>query len=247
MVQADDLGMCRAVNDGIEHAVTDGLVTQVSAMAPTPWFADGAARVRRLGVTTGLHCTFTCEWDHLRWAPLSPGRTLRLDDGTQPRTVEDAARLVDPTEGLEELRWQARRATACGIDLAYVDPHMGVSVTSAYGAICEELGLRFIYRAVDPHHRFDSIFVLSLAVTDDLDRRTDAFVDWLDRVGEGTHLVLTHPGVASDELRALTGPGAANADWAEPYRAADLAALTAPEARAVVERRGIALVSVGDG
>ena len=44
VVQADDLGMCRAVNEGIENAVADGIVTQTSVMAPTPWFAEGAAR-----------------------------------------------------------------------------------------------------------------------------------------------------------------------------------------------------------
>ena len=85
VVQAQRLGMCRAVNEGIEHAVADGIVAQTSVMAPTPWPAEGAARRRRLGVTTGLHATFTCEWRYLRWAPLSVGATL--GDGTMRRTV----------------------------------------------------------------------------------------------------------------------------------------------------------------
>ena len=244
VVQADDLGMCRAVNAGIEAAVTDGIVTQASVMAPTPWFVEGAATARRLGVTTGLHCTFTCEWDNLRWAPLSSGPSLRLDDGTQPRTVADAASRIDPAEALDELRLQARRAVACGLDLAYADPHMGLSVTSAYPAICAELGVAFIYRAVAPHHRFDSLFVLSLASLDALDQRTGAFVEWLERLEDGRHFVLSHPAVAGEELRAVCAPGASNADWAEPYRVADLAALTAPEVRRAIEARGIELVSV---
>ena len=52
VVQADDLGMCRSVNEGIEHAIVDGIVTQTSVMAPTPWFVEGATRIGRLGVTT---------------------------------------------------------------------------------------------------------------------------------------------------------------------------------------------------
>ncbi len=131
VVQADDLGMCRAVNEGIEVAVTDGIVTQASAMAPTPWFAEGAAVARRLGLDTGLHCTFTCEWDFLRWGPLSSGPSLRLDDGTLPRTVEDAAARIDPAQGLDELRVQIRRARACGLEPCYVDPHVWLSGTSA--------------------------------------------------------------------------------------------------------------------
>lgn len=244
VVQADDLGMCRAVNDGIEHAITDGIVTQTSAMAATPWFAEGAAMARRVGVTTGLHATFTCEWKYLRWAPLSTGATLRSDDGTMHRTVDAATAAIDPAEGVEELRMQARRAIGAGLDLAYVDPHMGISVTSAYAAVCADLGLRFIYPGVDPHHTFDTIYWLSMASARDLDARTAKFVDFLERLDDGVHFVLSHPGVAGAELRALCDPDADNAVWAETWRAADLTALTAPEVRAVIARRGIELTTV---
>ena len=77
VVQGDDLGMCRAVNEGIGLAFTEGILTQTSVMAPTPWFGEGAAMAKRLGITTGLHLTLTCEWDYLRWAPLSPGSERR--------------------------------------------------------------------------------------------------------------------------------------------------------------------------
>ncbi|MGB0113646.1 MAG: ChbG/HpnK family deacetylase [Ilumatobacteraceae bacterium] len=246
VVQADDLGMCRAVNEGIEHAIVDGIVTQTSVMAPTPWFEEGAAMALRTGVTTGLHATFTCEWDYLRWAPLSTGASLRLDDGTMPRTVEEAAARIDVDDGVAELRVQAARATAAGLRLSYVDPHMGVSVASAYGAMCEELGVRFMYPGIDPHHSFDSIYVLSMAAATDLDSRTSRFVDWLDRAGDGVHFVLTHPGVASEELRAICSPDHPDIVWAETWRVADLAALTDPAVRAVIERRGIELVTVAD-
>jgi predicted glycoside hydrolase/deacetylase ChbG (UPF0249 family) len=246
VVQADDLGMCRAVNEGIEHAAADGIVTQTSVMAPTPWFAEGAALARRLGVTTGLHATFTCEWRYLRWAPLSTGATLRLDDGTMRRTVDDAAASIDPDEGLAELRVQARRARACGLDLAYVDCHMGISVRPAYAALCAELGLRFIYRGVEPHHVFDSLYVLSMAAPDDLAARPARLVRWLEQLDDGVHFVMTHPGVESSELRAICDPDDDNAVWAETWRAADLAALTDPDVRAVIERRGIQLVSVAE-
>ena len=118
--------MCRAVNEGIEHAVVDGIVTQTSVMAPTPWFADCAALGRDASASPpGCTRTFTCEWRYLRWAPLSAGATLRLGDGTMRRTVEDATTSIEPGEGLDELRTQARRALLCGLDLAYVDCHMG--------------------------------------------------------------------------------------------------------------------------
>ena len=114
VVQGDDLGMCRAVNEGIALAKTDGILTQASVMAPTPWFAEGAAIVRRAGLPVGLHVTLTCEWDYLRWSPLSPATTLRGADGTFHRTVEDAA-TADPGEAVAEAHAQADRATALGL------------------------------------------------------------------------------------------------------------------------------------
>ena len=77
VVQGDDLGMCRSVNEGIVLAATEGILTQASVMAPTPWFAEGAAMVQRVGLPVGLHVTLTCEWDYLRWSPLSPAPSLR--------------------------------------------------------------------------------------------------------------------------------------------------------------------------
>jgi predicted glycoside hydrolase/deacetylase ChbG (UPF0249 family) len=246
VVQADDLGMCRAVNEGIEHAIVDGIVTQTSVMAPTPWFVEGATRIGRLDVTTGLHGTLTCEWRNLRWAPLSTGATLRLEDGTMRRTVSDAGASIDPAEAAAELGVQAARARACGLELAYVDCHMGISVPAAFARACADLGVRFIYRGVEPHHVFDSLYVLSMASTDDLAARTDRFLHWLDRLGDGVHFVMSHPAVASAELRAVSDPTDDNAVWAEPWRVADLAALTDPAVRDLVERRGIELVSVAD-
>ena len=91
VVQGDDLGMCRSVNEGIVLAATEGILTQASVMAPTPWFAEGAAMVQRVGLPVGLHVTLTCEWDYLRWSPLSPAPSLRASDGTFHRTVDAAA------------------------------------------------------------------------------------------------------------------------------------------------------------
>jgi predicted glycoside hydrolase/deacetylase ChbG (UPF0249 family) len=242
IVQGDDLGMCRAVNEGMALATTDGILTQTSVMAPTPWFGEGAAVAKRLGLAVGLHVTLTCEWEYLRWGPLTTGASLRGADGTLPRTLAEAA-AMDIDDAVGEALAQAERAIAAGLTLTYVDPHMGISQRAAYEAVCERHGLEFMYRGVEPHHEFASIIVLSLAPLDD---RGGWFADRLDQLGPGTHMVMAHPGVAGEELRALTDADAENAAWAEPYRVADLAALCDPRVRDVVERRGIELVAVRD-
>ena len=242
VVQGDDLGMCRAVNEGIALAASDGILTQASVMAPTPWFSEGAALVRRHDIPVGLHVTLTCEWDYLRWSPLSPGRSLRGDDGTFHRTVEAAA-TADPADAVAEAHAQADRAEALGLTLTYVDPHMGVSVRAAYEAMCARFGVRFIYRNIDPHHTWTSLIILSLAPPED---RAAWLAQRLEALGPGTHFVLSHPAVESDELRAVTDPTNDNAEWAEPIRIRDLAALCDPSVRDVIKRRKIDLVSARD-
>ena len=242
VVQGDDLGMCRAVNEGIALAAIDGVLTQASVMAPTPWFAEGAATVNRIELPVGLHVTLTCEWDYLRWSPLSPAPTLRGSDGTFHRTVAEAA-TADPGDAITEAHAQADRATAVGLDITYVDPHMGVSVPAAYAAMCARFGVKFIYRGIEPHHEWASLIVLSLGPNDD---RAAWLAEKLEQIGPGTHFVLSHPGIESEELRAITDLTNENREWAEPIRIRDLAALCDPEVRRVVERRGIELVSVRD-
>jgi predicted glycoside hydrolase/deacetylase ChbG (UPF0249 family) len=243
VVQGDDLGMCRAVNEGISIAATDGILTQTSAMAPAPWFGEGAALACRLGIGVGLHVTFTAEWEYLRWGPLTPAMSLRGNDGTFHRTTEAAAANADATEAIAEATAQAARARAAGLHLTYVDPHMGVVVPAAYEAVCAAEGVKFMYPGVTPHHRWASITVLSTAPVDD---RAGWFADRLDRLDEGVHFVMSHPGVGGDELRALTPQDAANADWTERFRVADLDALCDPGVRAIIDKRDIELIAVRD-
>ena len=189
-----------------------------------------------------MHVTLTCEWDYLRWSPLSPAPSLRASDGTFHRTV-DAAATADPAEAVAEAHAQADRATALGLDITYIDPHMGVSVRAAYEAMCARFGVKFIYRGIEPHHEWASLIVLSLAPFED---RGAWLAERLESIGPGTHFVLSHPAVESAELRAITDPANENAVWAEPIRIEDLAALCDPSVRKVIERRDIALVAVRD-
>ncbi|MEY2418805.1 MAG: hypothetical protein QOG90_1485 [Actinomycetota bacterium] len=242
IVQADDCGMCRAVNEGIALAKTDGILTQTSVMAPTPWFAEGALMTKRLGIATGLHVTLTCDWEYLRWGPLTAATSLRDTDGLFKRTVKGAAEGTDE-DGIAEANAQIDRALSFGLELSYIDPHMGLSIIPAYEAACARLGLNFMYPGVNPHHTFDSITVLSVQSRRD---RGAWFADFLEQLGPGTHMVQSHPAVASEELRAVTPEDAENYFWVESTRVPDLEAICAPEVRKVVESRGIELISVAD-
>ena len=97
-VQADDFGMCDAVNQGVVCAFRDGILTQAMMMAPCPAFDAAVSLAKRDAIPVGLHSTLTAEWDNLRWSSLSGGGSLADKDGSFYRTVETANANVNIEE-----------------------------------------------------------------------------------------------------------------------------------------------------
>ena len=243
VVQGDDFGMCHAVNVGTIQAFTEGIVTQASTMVPCPWFPEAAHLAKEHGLPVGMHSTLTCEWDGLRWGPLTAGRSLRdAEDGTTCVRTVPLATEIDADEATAELTAQAERLTAAGLTLTYVDVHMGMSQPKAYEAVTSQYGAPFLYPGVSTSLSFDSIKSLS-------DRPAETKKDWLlgylERRTPGTHLLVTHCAVDDPELAALVRADSSVHPWAREYRISDLAVLTDPDVRAAVDRLGIELVSVG--
>jgi hypothetical protein len=241
IVQADDFGMCHAVNEGVLRSFREGILTQAVIMPPCPWFEEAVAIAKRESIPVGMHCTLTCDWDHMRWRPISDGHSLVESDGTFHRTVEGAREKVDAREAIVELEAQANCMIEAGLPPIYFDTHMGFVSTEAYAHICALHRKPFLFNFVDPHLELTSFEVLS-------DRPRESKLSWmldyLSTLSPGQHFLQTHPGVASSELRGLVGPGSEIADWAEEFRVADLEVLTHEEVIRKTRELEIELISV---
>src|SRR4029453_19269788 len=107
------------------------------------------------------HQTLTCEWDFLRWRPLTDGRSLVGADGTFFRTVEEARASISHDDAVRELSAQVAKFAAEGLTIDYLDVHMGQSPTpAAYDEVSSAAGKPFIYGPVESQ-RFASIETLS--------------------------------------------------------------------------------------
>lgn len=243
IIQADDFGMCHAVNQGIAQSFQSGILTQTSMMAPCPWISEAAALAIDLDLPVGTHGTLTCEWDYLRWRPLTHGRSLVESDGTMHRTLEGAIEKVDGAEATEELCAQVESLRAFGLKPGYLDCHMGPSTREGFSEACRLSGLRFIYPLVDECFSFESIAMLSPMPAE---QKKPWLIDRLEGFEPGVHLIVTHPAVADAELRSIARPDADNYCWAEKNRTSDLAVLLDSEVAARIEALGIELVSVED-
>ena len=156
IVQGDDFGMCHAVNVGTMQAFREGILTQASTMAACPWFTEAAALARESGIPLGVHQTLTCEWDNLRWRPLTGGPSLVGADGTFFRTVAEARTSISRGDAVRELSAQVAKFAAEGLAIDYLDVHMGESAPDAYDEIASAAGKPYIYGPVESQ-RFASM------------------------------------------------------------------------------------------
>jgi len=147
VVHVDDLGMCRAANEGGFAALRSGPATCGSLMVPCPWFPE-AARIAREEpeLDLGVHLTLNAEWHHYRWGPVA-GRSAvpsLLDaEGYLPRTTLEVVQRARPEEVEIELRAQIETALGAGVDVTHLDAHMGTALFPPFLSIYAKLAVEY--------------------------------------------------------------------------------------------------------
>lgn len=129
VTRADDAGMHAVTNRAIADTVVNGIVRNVSIMAPAPAVRNAFQELGELAdsVDFGLHVTLTAEWSNLRWKPLHPNASITRDDGTMHYSVADLQAASPDLDALaQEIQAQYELLTNLGFRLRYVDEHMGV-------------------------------------------------------------------------------------------------------------------------
>lgn len=131
IVHCDDIGMCRAANEGAFEALANGPATCGSVMVPCPCFGDAAERARaNPELDLGVHLTLNAEYPSYRWGPVARASavpSLLDEQGCLPRTSAEVLARARPQEVEIELRAQLERALEAGIDVTHLDAHMGTA------------------------------------------------------------------------------------------------------------------------
>ncbi|MBW5448136.1 ChbG/HpnK family deacetylase [Cohnella sp. CFH 77786] len=155
IVNADDFGLSRSVNDGVLDLLVEGAVSSATVMMNCPWSSDAAAKAASLpDADIGVHWTLTSEWPAYRWGPLvrsRPAESLCGKDGWFPLTSEEVERRADPEEVRFELIAQTEAALRSGLALTHADNHLGSLYGLATGRdllhvafeVCARYGLPF--------------------------------------------------------------------------------------------------------
>lgn len=269
VVNADDLGLTPGVCRAVRQAHDVGVVTSTSVLAVGTAFDEAAATVRDAGgLALGAHLAIVGEDRPLLSAAEVP--TLVDRNGRFPlsyRTVvaRGAAGRLDPADVAREFRAQLERVRGIGVPVTHLDTHQHTHLWPAVAGVLVELAREAGIAAVRlPGSRRTGplgagVRVLAgrlrrrlgragLATTDayaGLDEaggmdgdRFAAALDGLTRSAAATAEVNVHPGEAGDPELARFGW---NYRWAD-----ELAMLTAPATRALVEESGWRLGTFAD-
>jgi predicted glycoside hydrolase/deacetylase ChbG (UPF0249 family) len=269
IVNADDFGLTEGISRGILAAHRTGIVTSTSALAigpaypkVAPWLADEPA----LGV--GVHLAAVGEDPPLLSAAEIPsliGRRGHLSPGYKGFITRAAAGRVDPEDLRREFTAQLEMVQELGVPITHLDAHQHIHLWPLVCGVVLELARAYRIPAVRVP-RFRSMTPAGVGVTVlgrrlarragqvglkypedavgiecagclDTDRLPKVLARLAARPRQSVELT-AHPGEGDDADRARY-------QWG--YRWEDeLAALAAPESRALVAEHGFTLATYAD-
>jgi hopanoid biosynthesis associated protein HpnK len=151
VVCADDFGRDAAVNEAVEAAHRDGILTVASLMVGAPAAADAVARAKRLpSLGVGLHLVLADGAPVL--SPLEVPALVGPDGGFEPNMVRAGFRFYfSPAARRQlaaEIRAQFVAFAATGLELDHVNGHKHVHLHPTVARLVVEIGRDYGLHAV---------------------------------------------------------------------------------------------------
>lgn len=252
IVNADDFGMCHAVNEAILRTLRRGIVRSTTLMAPCPWALHAMHLLRQNpDIPFGVHLTVISEMDNYRWGPLTCKDKIPtlVDESGSFYSFERMAELlarVNLDELEVEFRAQIEMVLAAGLEPTHLDWHC-LRLSRGKGIFDLMLGLAKEYRlALRTMRRpmIEKVQGQGLPCSDhdvldsyglDTDGKSARYAQLLRDLPIGLSEWAVHPGLDSAELRAIEPDGG-------HVRQTDSDFLMSHQARDIVQEEGIILL-----
>ncbi|MCC6586586.1 MAG: ChbG/HpnK family deacetylase [Bryobacterales bacterium] len=237
IVNADDFGFTRDVNEGIIEAHRQGILTAATMMAVGGAFHQALLLAKDFpSLDVGIHLVLVGERALSRPAKALPGSPYQL--------------IWDNSLDIErEFDLQIRRVLDAGIKPTHIDTHKHThvlpKVARAVVKMSKQYGIPWVRRPL-PHAGYWSVRILQAGGC----RMTDHFtgfrqtgkldtpelVSMIKALPEGLTELMVHPGFCRDELsKAKTR--------LKQSRQTELEALMSPAVKKAIEEAGVALTS----
>ncbi|MFN8371686.1 MAG: polysaccharide deacetylase family protein [Anaerolineae bacterium] len=253
ILNADDFGMCHAINEGILRCITQGVVRSTTLMVPCPWALHAMNQLRaHPEITFGIHLTAICDGVDYRWKPLTArDKVPSLVDETgyfyRFERMADLFAQVELAQLELEFRAQIETVLAAGLKPTHLDWHSlrlnaRTEIPDLMFRLAREYGLALrmanaamrakVQQQGLPCVDYDFVDSYMLGTEDKAAR----YVQMLRELPEGLSEWAVHPGLDDPELLTIEPEG-------NHFRQLDVDFLTSAEAREVLQQEGITLLS----
>jgi predicted glycoside hydrolase/deacetylase ChbG (UPF0249 family) len=257
IVNADDFGMCLAVNEAVFRVLQDGIARSTSLMVPCPWALHAMHFLAdHPGIPFGVHLTAISEWPDYRWGPVTAREKVPslLDKGSlwQARYFYDFQHMPEfmarvKLDQLElEFRAQIKVVLTAGLRPTHLDWHalrigdrgdifeMMFRLAREYGLALRVAGRSWIEKLQSrgfPTNDYDFLDSYRL----DPINKSVRYAELLRELPVGLSEWAVHPGLDSSELLAIEPGG-------NHIRQTDFDFLMSEQARDIVREEGIILL-----
>ncbi len=251
IINADDFGMCHAVNAAIIGTLQSGVVRSTTLMVPCPWAQHALHFLAdHPDIAFGVHLTALSEWDDYRWGPVTPREKIPslLNKAGYFYNFEQMPGFlaqVNLDEMESEFRAQIEVVLAAALQPTHLDWHalrisgrediqeLMLRLAQEYGLALRVMGQTWINKVQSQGLPSNDYDFLDSYLLDPATKAT-RYVELLRELPVGLSEWAVHPGLANAELLAI--------DSGAQFRQADYDVLMSQQAREVIEAEGIILL-----
>jgi chitin disaccharide deacetylase len=251
LIRLDDIGMNHSVNMALRKMAQTGFPISASVQFACPWYQEAVDILRKNPqISVGVHLTLTSEWRYYRWGPV-------LGQTAVPSLVDTAGYFYQSTRAFgksgykldeveKELSAQIERALRTGLKITYIDPHMGIALsTPALRALTEKLAHKYKL-AISP---LSSVSYFGETYKEmwgePIATKKSAFLDYLTNKlsVDRPNLMVIHTATDSPEMNALfdMNSNMMNDKDGQPltskHRQTELNMLLSPEFKAMIGKK----------
>ncbi len=253
LLRVDDIGMNHSVNIGLKELAETKIPFSASVMFACPWYQEAVDILKQNPqVAVGIHLTLTAEWRYYRWGPIL-GKTAvpSLVDslGYFLPSIDKFLKSNYKLEDIEkELTAQIERAIATGLKISYVDPHMGIALsTPEIKALTERLAKKYNLGISGYFEEgYKSMWDISV------DNKKKEFMEFVNTLKpKGLYVTVLHIAHSTPEIEALVDMNSnlMNTKAGKPmvgqHRQAELNMILSPDFRALNGKK-FNLINYGD-
>lgn len=260
VMRIDDMGALHSVNKACVDCYRNGFAKSVEVLCVGAWFPEAVKMLRENpGLDAGIHLAITSEWENVKWRPLTDCPSLVDEDGyffpmMWPNPAYPGKSILERMESinLEEVEREFRAQIELAVrnipQLTHISGHMFSTMFSKeVNEITKKLAAEYGLICTDIMEGRDMYGLNSLGYTGPSltsEDKIESFIKSLEAMEAGKrYYFIDHPAYNDSEMETVFHTGYEKVAL-DRQGVTDF--ITSPEVRAVIEKRGIRVMSIAE-